>query len=1218
MRNHLFSERINILVGAHNLTDPAIVQQIVQAGRYILLQSEIITGNSINNWNVQRSFADIYIPLMRQAQSVWTGVESNLSQLKELGIKAELISPGYHPAMEEVVHKQNKDIDFLFFGSLTDHRRRMLEELRARGGNVVNVFDNAAVFRNDLIARTRVNLAPNQGPSMSHLGWSRVLYLVNNRSIVVVERCHDQEMYEHCFPFADTEQWADLCMETLRRPDLDRITREHYEQFKKIRMVDQVQPLIDKLRTEQGASLSTGTFIKSNRQKHEDRFAPDQSVLLFHVKQKHIVAGMTSIIIQVHNQLEYAKNCINSIRRYTPDVHEIIFVDNGSTDATVKWLERLERENPNYHLIKNEHDFGFARSYNQGIEISQGEFLLLLDNDVVVTEGWLSAMLACLNSASDTGIIGPMTNAATGPQQVPGDTYASVDYLDTYAQEFRETYRHRRIPLRKIDRFCMLFKRELVERIGLLDEDLGSGIFTAEDFCLRAALDQYRNLIAGEVFIHHHGGRGPIRNTVAPSLATIRSKQVFDEKWGGIVAKSRIGKRVLTLNALERADECKQKDQIDKAVESSLEAIRQSPDDRKVYHALAELLIDFKQYQDASDALNESPPDEQDLRGLELMGYCKEGLELYAEAQALADRVLELHPTSGPALNLKGMLTYKQEDRAAAEAYFKEAVLADPGYGEPQTNLGVLSWAAEQQEEGISLLERGFILSPTVSDVVTTYHAAVTALGAFERAERVFRDASALHPADKRLKFLLIDVLIQQNKHLAAVQLIEEAMVAFGTDDGIVSAALAIRDKIGPKTIQKTSKSKGTLSLCMIVKNEEEHLARCLFSVEPMVDEIIVVDTGSTDRTVDIARAFGAQVYDFAWTNNFAEARNFSLSKAAGNWILVLDADEVISRIDHGALIDIVKRKTHKLRAYSLVTRNYVMDIGTKGWVANDGRYAEDETGTGWHPSIKVRLFTNHMGIKFVGHVHELLEHSLTSLDIRIKECTVPIHHYGQLNTQKNIDKGKEYLLLGKVKLEEEGNQLQSLIELARQAGGLGEHEYALELWREVIDRSPNSAEAFLNIGHANMELGRYHEGLAASAKAMKLDPNLKEAVLNYGMCELTAGEAKQTMLAFEELLKRIPDYPPAMGGLAAAYFLEGKIDSGLEYLDKLKRMGFDGSLTLCAHARRLISVGRNEHAISLLEAALELEGTNQEVGALLFECYKTRDNAALSQEHQE
>ncbi len=93
-----------------------------------------------------------------------------------------------------------------------------------------------------------------------------------------------------------------------------------------------------------------------------------------------------------------------------------------------------------------------------------------------------------------------------------------------------------------------------------------------------------------------------------------------------------------------------------------------------------------------------------------------------------------------------------------------------------------------------------------------------------------------------------------------------------------------------------------TLSLCMIAKNEEDNIERALMSVRPVVDEMIVVDTGSTDRTKEIAQALGANVYDFKWTNDFSAARNFSFSKASGRWILVLDADEAISQLDYEKL----------------------------------------------------------------------------------------------------------------------------------------------------------------------------------------------------------------------------------------------------------------------------------------------------------------------------
>ncbi len=98
----------------------------------------------------------------------------------------------------------------------------------------------------------------------------------------------------------------------------------------------------------------------------------------------------------------------------------------------------------------------------------------------------------------------------------------------------------------------------------------------------------------------------------------------------------------------------------------------------------------------------------------------------------------------------------------------------------------------------------------------------------------------------------------------------------------------------------------------MIARNEENNLVNCLSKVGSLVDEIIVVDTGSTDKTKDVAKIFGAKVFDFKWNNNFSDARNFSLSKATGDWILILDADEVISPKDHDRMRKLVKEGGEK------------------------------------------------------------------------------------------------------------------------------------------------------------------------------------------------------------------------------------------------------------------------------------------------------------------
>ena len=107
-----------------------------------------------------------------------------------------------------------------------------------------------------------------------------------------------------------------------------------------------------------------------------------------------------------------------------------------------------------------------------------------------------------------------------------------------------------------------------------------------------------------------------------------------------------------------------------------------------------------------------------------------------------------------------------------------------------------------------------------------------------------------------------------------------------------------------------------SLSLCMIVKNEENTLSRCLESVKDIVDEIIIVDTGSTDNTVEIAKSYGAKVFFYKWDNSFANARNYSLSKASKDWILIMDADDELVKEDKDKVALLINNKENKLNAY--------------------------------------------------------------------------------------------------------------------------------------------------------------------------------------------------------------------------------------------------------------------------------------------------------------
>jgi len=170
-----------------------------------------------------------------------------------------------------------------------------------------------------------------------------------------------------------------------------------------------------------------------------------------------------------------------------------------------------------------------------------------------------------------------------------------------------------------------------------------------------------------------------------------------------------------------------------------------------------------------------------------------------------------------------------------------------------------------------------------------------------------------------------------------------------------------------------------TLSLCMIVRNEEANIARCLKSVQPALDEIIIVDTGSTDRTPDIAKQFGAKVYFFNWTNDFSAARNEALKYATGDYIIWLDADECLKKQDLEKLIQLkAELPEEKNIAYAVK----ILNFHKQGFP--DAAY-------------QTRIFPHISGVKFEGKVHEQVSFSLQKLGVKFQVTDLSISHLGYL-----------------------------------------------------------------------------------------------------------------------------------------------------------------------------------------------------------------------------
>jgi len=278
------------------------------------------------------------------------------------------------------------------------------------------------------------------------------------------------------------------------------------------------------------------------------------------------------------------------------------------------------------------------------------------------------------------------------------------------------------------------------------------------------------------------------------------------------------------------------------------------------------------------------------------------------------------------------------------------------------------------------------------------------------------------------------------------------------------------------------------LSVCLIVKNEEKFLGQCLKSIREIAAQIVVVDTGSTDRTVEIAREFGAEVHSFAWCDDFSAARNAALEHATGDWVLMLDADEELSA--DGC----EKLKQSMSDQAVLAWRLPIVDVG------------READGCSYVP----RFFRNAPGLFYVGRVHEQVFSSIEvrraewGLENRIGNATL-IHHGYTAELTRDRNKVERNLLLLERAVEELPDEPHLLMNLG------------LEL-----SRSGREAAA----------LGRYLEAFnsLSSKPAAEIVPELRETLLMQLCARLTA--AKQ----FEEVV-RVLNSPLARmdGGLTAS-----------------------------------------------------------------------------------
>lgn len=381
-----------------------------------------------------------------------------------------------------------------------------------------------------------------------------------------------------------------------------------------------------------------------------------------------------------------------------------------------------------------------------------------------------------------------------------------------------------------------------------------------------------------------------------------------------------------------------------------------------------------------------------------------------------------------------------------------------------------------------------------------------------------------------------------------------------------------------------------TISLCMIAKNEEKYLEQCLRSVEDIVDEIIIVDTGSTDKTKEIAKKFNAKIFDFKWIDDFSAARNESIKHATKDWILVLDADEVLDDEGRKAIKELVNKK--EVDAYLLLQKNYANDTSIAGFV-NEEHKKNNTTYAGWYGSFIARLFRNKKGYKFEGTVHELVEPSIERQNGKIAATNIALHHYGNADLNTIKKKKQYYLGLCKKKVKEKP-VAGSYFELGLLYKENNDFDNAIKSFKKTIELDPKHSDALYELGVVYGRQKDYDEAIKNYKESLRIKES-SEVFQNLGVCYLKKGMLKE---AYRNLVKAMmlnPNKYTIYNNLGAVLERSGSHDKAVQMLEIAIKLNPNNTVGFYNLGIALDKKGEFGDAVKAYEKAIKLGHSKSE-----------------------
>lgn len=489
-------------------------------------------------------------------------------------------------------------------------------------------------------------------------------------------------------------------------------------------------------------------------------------------------------------------------------------------------------------------------------------------------------------------------------------------------------------------------------------------------------------------------------------------------------------------------------------------------------------------------------------------------------------------------------------------------------------------------------------LDPDQATLVNHEGLALLNAGERQAAQALLLPALARWPRNIHIANLLGIALFEQGYARAALRLFEHCQRLDPGYPGLAGslksataklptarrAPRAIREAIDAAAVAARARPRPRLSVCMIVKDEAEFIAGALASVEGLADEVILVDTGSQDDTVALARAAKARIFEFEWIGDFSAARNASLSHATGDWILVLDADERVTAASHSMIRAVMEEETTAARVVCPKIKNYT----------RDGRYLND--------GFSGRLFPRRPDLFFSGRVHEEVGRDRPDIvtDYRLD---IVLDHLGA-DPEVIAEKGKDErnIALLEARLAEQPDDLMTWFYLASQHWIAARIEPALEAFLRVLalfERDPGRYGLVIRhvpvpysaVGATRglVALSRFEEALDLAYRALARHPDHPDLCYHAAFAALGLGdhEAARALLARAEV-GRLDGYDViAMRDPSITAWRAAKVGADVDFERGAAEAAFEGYLRV--YDRLDLEADQVQVAARLVELAAQL-----------------------------